>query len=130
MSATAYKPSGYPSVSPYLVVTDARAAIQFMVDVLDAVEIRRFDAPEGGRLMHAEVRLDDSVIMLGDCMEGWPAVPAHVHVYVPDVDATFARAMKHGATSLQEPVKKQDDDKRGGFQDAWGTSWWVGTKIA
>ena len=81
--------------------------------------------------MHAEVRLDDTVIMLGDCVEGvWPAVGAHVHVYVPDVDATYAKALKCGAVSVQAPVKKEDEDKRGGFKDAGGTTWWVGTKVA
>jgi len=125
-----YKPSGYTSVSPYLIVTDASAVIQFLTDVFGAVELRRFAAPDSDRLMHAEVRLDDSIIMLGDCVDGvWPAVESHVHVYVPDVDATHQKALKCGAVSLQEPVKKADEDKRGGFKDAWGTSWWVATKV-
>jgi uncharacterized glyoxalase superfamily protein PhnB len=58
----------------------------------------------------------------------WPAVAAHIHVYVPDVDATYAKALQNGATSVQAPVQKQDEDKRGGFKDAWGTTWWVATK--
>lgn len=125
-----FKPASYNSVSPYLIVTDATATIQFLVEVFGAKEIRRFADPQSGRIMHAEVQLDDTVIMLGDCIEGmWPAVAAHVHVYVPDVDATYAKALKHGAVSVQEPVKKQDEDKRGGFKDSGGTTWWVGTKV-
>jgi PhnB protein len=79
--------------------------------------------------MHAEVRLDDAVIMLGDCAGHWPAVESHVHVYVPDVDATFRRALQHGATALQEPMKKEDEDKRGGVKDPWGTTWWIATRM-
>ena len=79
--------------------------------------------------MHAEVRIDDTVVMLGDGADGWPPVPSHVHVYVPDVDATYTRALEAGATSVQAPVKKQDADKRGGVKDAGGTTWWIATKV-
>ncbi|TDU66072.1 putative glyoxalase superfamily protein PhnB [Prosthecobacter fusiformis] len=132
MSTTpSYKPASYNSVSPYLVVTNAAATIQFLKDVFGGEELRRMPDPKReNRLMHAEVRLDDTVIMLGDCIEGgWPAVEAHVHVYVPDVDATYAKALACGATGVQEPVQKDDEDKRGGFKDAGGTTWWVGTKV-
>src|SRR5271165_321981 len=112
MSAN-YKPQGYNSVSPYLIVRDAGATIDFLVKAFGAAEIRRF-ADGAGRVMHAEVRLDDSVIMLATGGGSWPAIEANVHVYVPDVDQAYARAMKLGATSVQEPVKKDDDDKRGG----------------
>ena len=124
-----YKPENYPSVSPYLIVTNAGAAIDFLIAVFDAVEVRRF-ADTDGRVMHAEVRLDDTVIMLGDSADQWPAVESHVHVYVPDVDAAYARALQHGATSVQAPEKKDDDDKRGGVKDPWGTTWWIATRIA
>jgi uncharacterized glyoxalase superfamily protein PhnB len=129
MKATTYKPESYSTVSPYLVVSDAAATIEFLKSVFAAIELRRFPAADGKRIMHAEVRLDDSVIMLGDAGDDWPALPSHVHIYVPDVDATYEAAIKAGATPLQEPVKKGDEDKRGGFRDAWGTSWWVATKM-
>jgi len=67
--------------------------------------------------------------MLADSVEDWPAVPAHVHIYVPDVDATYAKALAAGATSVQAPLKKGDEDKRGGVRDAGGTTWWIGTKV-
>ena len=84
---------------------------------------------EDGRLRHAEVRIDDTVLMLADAVEGWEAVPTHVHIYVPDVDATYQRALQAGAVSVQPPVQKDDEDKRGGFTDAGGTTWWVGTQV-
>ena len=51
-------------------------------------------------------------------------------MYVPDVDATYAKALDAGASSVQAPVKKEDDDKRGGVKDAGGTTWWIATKVA
>jgi uncharacterized glyoxalase superfamily protein PhnB len=79
--------------------------------------------------MHAEVRINDTVVMLADGGPGWPPIPAYVHVYVPDVDATYRRALEMGATSVQEPVKKDDEDKHGGVKDAGGTTWWIATKV-
>ena len=123
-----YKPDGYTSVSPYLIVDGASATIDFLRRVFAADEIRRFADP-AGKVMHAEVRIDDTVVMIADGADGWPPVPSHVHVYVRDVDATYRRALEAGATSVQEPVKKEDPDKRGGVKDAGGTTWWIGTKI-
>lgn len=123
-----YKPEGYNTVSPYLIVDGAERTIQFLEEAFDAVEIRRFPGPDG-RVMHAEVRLDDTVLMLADGTEGWPPLSAHVHVYVPDVDDTYRRALAAGATSVREPVKKDDDDKRGGVLDPGGTTWWIASKV-
>jgi PhnB protein len=125
---SSYKPEGYTSVSPYLIVDGAAATIEFLVRVFGARELRHFPA-QGGKVMHAEVRIDDTVVMVADSAEGWPPVPAHVHVYVADVDDTYARALEAGATSVQEPVKKDDADKRGGVKDAGGTTWWIATKV-
>ena len=127
MSAS-YKPTTYSTVSPYLIVDGADATIGFLKEVFGAVELRRFPA-ESGKLMHAEVRIEDTVIMLADPAPDWPPVPSHVHVYVEDVDATYQRALEAGAESVQEPVKKQDEDKRGGVKDSGGTTWWISTKI-
>ena len=123
-----HKPEGHPTVSPYLIVDGASGTIEFLRNVFGAVELRRFAAPNGN-VMHAEVRIDDSVVMIADGADGWPPVPSHVHVYVADVDATYKRALDAGATSVQEPVKKQDADKRGGVKDAGGTTWWIATKV-
>ncbi len=126
--STKFKPQGYTSVSPYLVVDGAAQTIDFLVRALDAVELRRFPAPNG-KLLHAEVRIDDTVVMLADPAPGWPAMPSHVHVYVADVDAVYRRALEAGAKSVQEPLKKEDDDKRGGVKDSGGTTWWIATKV-
>ena len=123
-----HKPRDYTSVSPYLIVDGANGTIEFLRRVFDAVELRRFP-DETGKLMHAEVRLDDTVVMIADGVPGWPPVPSHVHVYVPDVDATYRRALDAGAASVQAPVKKDDADKRGGVKDSGGTTWWIASKV-
>jgi PhnB protein len=104
-----YKPEGYTSVAPYLTVNGAERTIAFAVDVFGAERLRSYPS-ENGRLLHAEI-------------------PSHVHVYVPDVDATYKRALAVGATPVKHPEKGADEDKRGGFQDAGGTTWWVATQV-
>ena len=126
--SVSHKPSGYTTASPYLIVDGASRTIDFLTRVFDGKELRRFADPSG-RVMHAEVRIDDTVLMLADGGEGWPPVAAYVHVYVPDVDATYRRALAEGAQSVQEPVKKEDEDRRGGVKDAGGTTWWIATRV-
>lgn len=123
-----YKPNAYTSVAPYLIVNGADRLIEFLQEVFDAVPLRRFTDPSG-KIMHAEVRIDDTVLMLADGAEGWPAMPAHIHIYVPDVDETYRRALDSGAESVQVPVKKDDADKRGGVKDGSGTTWWIATQV-
>ena len=124
----AYKPENYNTVSPYLIVDGADRTIEFLKIVFGAAELRRF-ADADGKIMHAEVRIDDTVMMLADGAEGWPPVPSHVHIYVNDVDTIYRRALEAGAISVQEPVKKDDEDRRGGVKDAGGTTWWIATKV-
>lgn len=101
----AFKPAGYNTVSPYLIVSDARATIDFLATVFSAALLRSFPDADG-RLIHAEVRIDDTVPMLADSAPEWPPVPAYVHAYVPDVNATYSRALAAGATSVQERWRK------------------------
>jgi PhnB protein len=123
-----YKSLGYNTVSPYLIVSDAAATIRFLERVLNGKAIRSFP-DDAGRLMHAEVRIDDTVIMLADSAPGWPPVPAYAHVYVENVDATYERALAEGAVSVQAPEQKGDEDKRGGVKDPGGTTWWIATRV-
>ena len=125
---TLYKPESYSTVSPYLIVDGASRTIDFLKEVFDATELRRFPDPSG-RVMHAEVRIGDAVVMLADGADAWPPMPSYVHVYVSDVDVTYKRALAAGATSVQEPVQKEDEDKRGGVKDAGGTTWWIATRV-
>ena len=125
---TVYKPANYNSVSPYLIVDGAYTTIDFLVNAFDGIELRRI-LDDTGNVMHAEVRINDTVVMLTDGNENWSPVPSNVHVYVQDVDATYKRALIAGATMVQGPVQKDDEDKRGGVKDAGGTTWWIATRV-
>jgi PhnB protein len=123
-----YKPQGYTSVAPYLVVRDAARTIEFLQKTFGALELTRYPDPKGG-VLHAEVRIDDTVVMLADGNDQWPPIAANVHVYVPEVDEVYQRALENGATSVQAPVQKDDPDKRGGVTDPGGTTWWIATCV-
>lgn len=87
-----HKLTGYNTVSPCLIVSGADATIHFLVEVFGANQLRRIADPSG-KVMHAELRIDDTVIMLGDAAPpAWPAIPSHVHIYVPDVDSAYKKA--------------------------------------
>ena len=123
-----FKPEGYGSVSPYVITQHASRVIDFMVEGLGAERLRRFDGPDG-RVVHAEVRIDDSVVMIGGATAEWTAAPMHIHVYVPDVDAVFRRAVEAGGEVVQEPKQQEGDpDRRGGVKDPGGTTWWLSTQ--
>ncbi|HET9334053.1 MAG TPA: VOC family protein [Gemmatimonadota bacterium] len=128
MTRSHQKPHGYSTVSPYLIVDGAARTIEFLGRVFDAQVLRQFPDSDG-KLLHAEVRIDDTVVMLADGSAEWPPVRANVHVYVDDVDASYRLALEAGAESVQEPVQTDDEDKRGGVRDTGGTTWWIATRV-
>jgi PhnB protein len=128
-------PAGYPQVIPYLTVEGAAAAIDFYVAVLGAKERMRMPAP-GGTVGHAEVEIGDSLIMLADSSDMSGPSPAKlggspvaVMVYVPDVDATYARALAEGATSVSEPSNQFYGDRSAGFLDPFGHRWHIASHV-
>jgi len=123
-----WKPQGYNSVSVYLVADGAQRVIDFLKKSFGATDLRRFEEP-GGKIMHAEVRVGDTVVMIADSGGAYPAFPAWLHVYVPDVDESYKRALAAGGVSVLEPVRKEGDpDKRGGVKDPCGNTWWISTQ--
>jgi uncharacterized glyoxalase superfamily protein PhnB len=122
-----YKPDGYNAVSPYLLVKDVRAMLDFLAHAFGATELRR-QADAEGTIRHAEVRIGDSVLMVG--FRPWAELPiSSVHVYVEDVDKVYARALDHGAMSLAEPRDLPYGDRSAGVRDAQGNYWWIGTRL-
>lgn len=125
---TEWKPAAYPSLSPYLICPEPEQLIDFLVAVFDARLERRFNHPDGA-LGHAELRIDDSVVMIGGGQSEYLSAEVHLHLYVPDAQAVYDRAMAAGGTAVREPERKADDDDlRGGFRDPAGTIWWVATQ--
>ena len=123
-----FKPSGYNAVSPYLVVAGAERMIDFLKAAFGAKDLRRYDNDDG-TIMHAEVMIDDSVVMMGDASAEFPPNKLLIHVYVADVDAVFAKALATGATVDQQPQQKPGDpDRRGSFKDFAGNVWAVATQ--
>lgn len=123
-----WKPAAYPSLSPYLISDDAEALIAFLAAAFGAELLRRFDRP-GGSLMHAEVRIDDSVLMIGGGATSARNGEPHIHLYVPDAEAAFARAVAAGASVVAPLQRKHDgDDLRGGVRDPSGTTWWIASQ--
>ncbi|MFJ3583250.1 VOC family protein [Streptomyces sp. NPDC090127] len=129
-------PEDYPTLTPYLSVDGAAAAIDFYVAVLGATERMRMPAP-GDRIGHAELAVGNSVLMLADEFPGigfrspkaLGGTPLTLHLYVEDVDAVFAKALAHGATELR-PVKDEFyGDRTGQFEDPFGHRWSVATHV-
>jgi uncharacterized glyoxalase superfamily protein PhnB len=121
-------PAGYHSVTPYAVVDDADKTIEFMERVFEATVSERMQGPDG-RVVHAEVRIGDSLIMLSSATPDYPRFPMMVHLYLPDVDATYAAGLEAGATSLREPADQFYGDRSGGFEDQDGNQWWLATRF-
>lgn len=127
--STPYKPESYNSVSPYFVVNGAQKMVDFLKELFGATELRRYDQPDG-TVMHLEVRIDDSVLMIADSNERYPPNTHLMHVYVPDVNETFRKALSLGCTSVQEPKEHEGDpDRRGMFTDFAGNVWAVATQM-
>jgi PhnB protein len=122
------RPDGYHSITPYLVVDGAADVIEFLKQAFDARELMRFAAP-AGRIGHAELRIGDSVVMLGDAHGEHRPMQAMLHVYVDDADATYQRALSAGATSVQAPTNQFYGDRSGGVKDPCGNLWWIATRV-
>jgi len=127
-----YKPAGMQSCIPYLVLPAGEAGdfMQFLKDAFGAEELSR-SLREDGDVAHAEVKIDDTTLMIGGTPDDARKLSTACHyIYVPDVDATYKQALAAGATSESEPVNQPYGDRGGGVKDKWGNTWWLGTKIA
>ena len=124
---SSFKPTGYNSLSPYFVVRDAQRFVDLLKDIFNAEPLRRYDTPDG-KIMHMELRMDDSVIMVGESSEEFPRA-LMIHVYVPDVDVVFQRAIGLGCVAVEEPREREGDpDRRGTFKDFSGNFWSIATQ--
>ncbi len=115
-------PDGFHSVTPYLIVEGVPGLIDFLKAAFDAKEIHRTDLPDG-RVMHAQLQIGDSMVMMGEAMEGLPAKPASLYLYVHDADAVYKRALEAGAESLMEPADQFYGDRNAGVKDPTGNTW-------
>ncbi len=119
-------PDGYHTVTPYLIVREAAQLIEFVKQAFEATETFRGTGSAGG--IHAEVRIGDSMMMIGGGGSSQP-FPATLHLYVNDVDAVYARTLQAGATSIMEPADQPYGDRMAGAKDAFGNVWYIATHI-
>ena len=122
-------PEGYHTLTPYLVVDGAEKIIRFMKEAFGAQPVFEPMVRPDGKVMHAEFRIGDSIVMISDASERAKATSAMLHVYVPNVDEVYQKALKAGGTSVMEPSDMFYGDRSGGVTDAAGNHWHIGTHI-
>lgn len=119
-------PDGYHTVTPYLTVEGVAKLIDFVKHAFGATEVERMARPDG-TIGHAEVRIGDSIIMMGEATAQWKPMPGTIYLYVDDTDTTYKRALQAGATSLMAPADQFYGDRNAGVKDASGNVWWIAT---
>jgi uncharacterized glyoxalase superfamily protein PhnB len=121
-------PKGHHTVTPYLIVEEPDPLIEFMRTAFGAELVDRNDDPEG-RLMHADLVIGDSHLMMGQASDEHPATRAMIHLYLPDADGVYEKALAAGAQSVREPETMFYGDRSGGVTDSSGTLWWISTHV-
>ena len=119
---------GFHTVTPYLMVREAAELVDFVKQAFGATELFRSTGSAGG--LHIEVRIGDSMIMIGGggTWSGEP-MPAAIYLYMDDVDAVYKRALEAGAASISEPADQPYGDRLAGIKDAFGNVWYISTHI-
>lgn len=134
--AIPFKPAGFHTLTPYFAVHDAAAAIEFYKKAFNAQENTRMDGP-GGSIMHAEIQIGDSVLMLGDEAPEMGSsspktigdTPAGLMLYVEDVDTAFAHAVESGCEVEMPPADMFWGDRFAKLRDPFGHKWSLATHI-
>jgi PhnB protein len=129
-------PDGYHSVQPYLMFKNTAEAIAFDSNAFGAKEKRRMPDAQG-RIMHAEIEIGDSIIMMADESPEWDVYsvehfggsPASLMIYTEDCDAMYAQAVAAGAQSIREPMDQPYGDRMSGVKDPFGYKWWIATHV-
>jgi PhnB protein len=129
-------PEGYHTMTPYLIVDGAARAIDFYTKIFGATEKMRMPGP-GGKVGHAELELGDTMIMLADehpemgaqAPRAFGGTPVSLMVYVPDVDATVAKATAAGAKVVRKVENQFYGDRMGTIEDPFGHRWHVATHV-
>jgi PhnB protein len=118
----------YRTVTPYLVVPDADAEIAFLKSAFGGTEVSCSRNADNA-VMHAEIKIGDSLVMLGQAGSQWKPLSAALYLWVDDVDQTYAKALQAGATSQSEPENKPYGHRNAGVVDRNGVTWWIGAPV-
>ena len=120
-------PDGFHAVTPYLTVRGAAKVIEFLKQAFGAKLVYEPIKRPDGAIMHAEVRIADSPVMIADESEYAEATPSSLYLYVPNVDATYQQAVKAGGQSVMEPMDMFYGDRGGCVKDPSGNKWNITT---
>lgn len=115
-------------MTPYLTVSGVAKLIEFLKKAFRAKELLRMPRPDG-TIMHAEVKIGNSIVMMGEPMPGFDAKPAVLYLYVKDTDKVYKRAMKAGAVSVKEPADQFYGDRNAMVNDPCGNMWGIATHV-
>ena len=121
-------PEGHHTVTPYLTVRGAGALIEFIIKAFDATLVYQMKRPDGS-IGHAEMKIGDSMVMIGEAPDPSQAMPAMLHLYVTDADAWYNKAIAAGATVVREIADQFYGDRSGGVKDMCGNQWWLSTHV-
>ena len=121
-------PEGYNTVTPYLNIKGIDEFVDFLSEVFSGELTERLSGPEG-RTIHAEVKIGDSLIMIGEQPDGSESSPGVLYVYTEDVDELYQKSLDHGCKSISAPQDQFYGDRSAGFEDPFGVQWWVATRI-
>jgi len=121
-------PEGHHTVTPYIVVSGVAKLIEFAKQAFGATEVHVSKRPDGS-VMHAEIKIGDSIVMMGEGGESGKIFLAMLHLYMEDVDAVYRRAIQAGARSLREPADQVYGDRTGAVEDSFGNQWWLATHM-
>ena len=120
-------PDGFHTVTPYLVVPGVATLLDFLQQAFDAQALFSPMMRSDGSIGHAEVKIGDSIIMMGEPMDDMPPMPGSIYLYVQDTDTVYHRALRAGATSLQAPTDQFYGDRSAGVKDPVGNQWFIAT---
>jgi len=121
-------PDAYHTLTPYLVVESIDRQIEFLQKAFDATIIEYLKKPDGS-VMHAKVKIGDSIIMMGQSTENFTPLYSSLYIYVNNTDSTYKKALDAGANSLMEPADQFYGDRTAGVKDPQGNFWWIATHI-
>lgn len=117
-------PETHQPIMPYLMLKDAPGFIQFMQEVFGAELTVSKNRPGSDIIMHAELMLNNSTVMVAQANDDWSPATANMFIYVPDADATHGKALENGCVSVMEPCD-QNYGRAAGVKDPNGNVWWV-----
>ena len=117
---------GFHTITPYLAVNQAAELIEFLKNAFDA-EQTHFGRRPDGSIMHAELRIGDSMVMIGEATKEFGPMPTNIYLYVTECDVVYKQALEAGGQSIFEPTDMPSGERYGGVKDPCDNVWWVAT---